>query len=84
MKTPFLRAVLAIAGKDLRAELRSRQLLAAMGLFFAVVGRHMGIIGICLAVGVGEFSQFAIAHVCAGPSRERSPGKSGALWRARY
>src|SRR5258708_30319203 len=33
MKTPFLRAVLAIAGKDLRAELRSRQLLAAMGLF---------------------------------------------------
>jgi heme exporter protein B len=33
MKTPFVRAVLAIAGKDLRAELRSRQLLAAMGLF---------------------------------------------------
>lgn len=31
--TPFLKAVLAIAGKDLRAELRSRQLISAMGLF---------------------------------------------------
>jgi heme exporter protein B len=31
--TPFVRAVLIIAGKDLRAELRSRQLLAAMALF---------------------------------------------------
>jgi heme exporter protein B len=30
---PFFRAVLVIAGKDLRAELRSRQLIAAMGLF---------------------------------------------------
>ncbi|MEP7289850.1 MAG: heme exporter protein CcmB [Chloroflexota bacterium] len=31
--TPFLRAVLTIAGKDLRAELRSRQLISAIGLF---------------------------------------------------
>lgn len=31
--TPFLRAVMTIAGKDLRAELRSRQLISAMGLF---------------------------------------------------
>ncbi len=31
--TPFLRAVLAIAGKDLRAELRSRQLISAIVLF---------------------------------------------------
>jgi heme exporter protein B len=31
--TPFLKAVLAIAAKDLRAELRSRQLISAMGLF---------------------------------------------------
>src|SRR5689334_20156364 len=31
--TPFLRAVLTIAGKDLRAELRSRQLLSAIALF---------------------------------------------------
>src|SRR3954468_20695654 len=31
--TPFLRAVLAIAGKDLRAELRSRQLISAIMLF---------------------------------------------------
>ncbi len=31
--TPFFKAVLAIAGKDLRAELRSRQLISAMGLF---------------------------------------------------
>jgi heme exporter protein B len=31
--TPFLHAVLAIAGKDLRAELRSRQLISAIALF---------------------------------------------------
>ena len=31
--TGFLRAALAIAGKDLRAELRSRELLGLMGLF---------------------------------------------------
>src|SRR6266540_10470 len=31
--TPFLRAVLIIAGKDLRAELRSRQLISAIALF---------------------------------------------------
>jgi heme exporter protein B len=31
--TPFLQAVLAIAAKDLRAELRSRQLVSAMALF---------------------------------------------------
>jgi heme exporter protein B len=32
-RTTFLRAVAAIAAKDLRAELRNRQLIAAMGLF---------------------------------------------------
>jgi heme exporter protein B len=32
-RTTFLRAVVAIAAKDLRAELRNRQLIAAMGLF---------------------------------------------------
>ena len=32
-RTTFLRAVAAIATKDLRAELRNRQLIAAMGLF---------------------------------------------------
>src|SRR5215468_6712118 len=32
-RTPFLKAVLIIAGKDLRSELRSRQLISAMGLF---------------------------------------------------
>lgn len=32
-RPPFLRAVLAIAGKDLRAELRSRQLISAVALF---------------------------------------------------
>jgi heme exporter protein B len=31
--TPFVTAVLTIAGKDLRAELRSRQLIASMALF---------------------------------------------------
>ncbi len=31
--TPFVKAVLIIAGKDLRTELRSRQLIAAMALF---------------------------------------------------
>jgi heme exporter protein B len=31
--TPFLRAVIAIAGKDLRAELRSRQMISAISLF---------------------------------------------------
>jgi heme exporter protein B len=31
--TPFVRAVVIIAGKDLRAELRSRQLITAMALF---------------------------------------------------
>src|SRR5258708_39487564 len=31
--TPFLQAVIAIAGKDLRAELRNRQLISAVGLF---------------------------------------------------
>ena len=31
--TPLIRAILTIAGKDLRAELRSRQLIGAMGLF---------------------------------------------------
>lgn len=33
MKTPFAAAVLAIAGKDLRAELRSREVLMVMALF---------------------------------------------------
>ena len=33
MKTPFLRAVLTIVRKDLRAELRSRELISSMGLF---------------------------------------------------
>lgn len=33
MKTPFLKTVLSIAGKDLRAELRSRELVSSMGLF---------------------------------------------------
>ncbi len=33
MKTPFVKAALAIAWKDLRAELRSRQLISAMALF---------------------------------------------------
>lgn len=33
MKTGFFRAILTIAAKDLRAELRSRQLISAMGLF---------------------------------------------------
>ncbi len=33
MKTSFAAAVLAIAGKDLRAELRSREVLMAMALF---------------------------------------------------
>ena len=32
-QTPFLRAAIAIALKDLRAELRNRQLVGAMGLF---------------------------------------------------
>jgi heme exporter protein B len=32
-QTPFLAAVFAIAGKDLRAELRSRQLISAVALF---------------------------------------------------
>jgi O-antigen/teichoic acid export membrane protein len=45
--------------------------LAAMGLFFAFVGRHLGMLGICLSVLVGEFSQFIISHICAGASRER-------------
>lgn len=45
--------------------------LAAMGAFFAVVGRHMGMVGVCLAVVVGEFAQFVIAYWCAGPQRER-------------
>ncbi len=31
--TPFLQAVIAIATKDLRAELRNRQLISAVGLF---------------------------------------------------
>jgi heme exporter protein B len=33
MKTPFLDAVLSIVRKDLRAELRSRELVSTMGLF---------------------------------------------------
>lgn len=33
MKTPFLRAVLAVIRKDLQAELRSRELVSSMGLF---------------------------------------------------
>lgn len=33
MKTPFLKTVLSIARKDLRAELRSRELVSSMGLF---------------------------------------------------
>lgn len=33
MKTPFLSVMLAIVSKDLRAELRSRELVATMGLF---------------------------------------------------
>jgi heme exporter protein B len=33
MKTPFLRTVLTIVRKDLRAELRSRELVSSMGLF---------------------------------------------------
>ncbi|MEZ4670201.1 MAG: heme exporter protein CcmB [Anaerolineae bacterium] len=33
MKTPFFFSVLAIAAKDLRAELRSRELVSSMGLF---------------------------------------------------
>lgn len=33
MKTPFIRTVLTIVRKDLRAELRSRELLSTMGLF---------------------------------------------------
>lgn len=33
MKTPFLKAVLAIVRKDLRTELRSRELISSMGLF---------------------------------------------------
>jgi len=33
MKTPFLRAVLAIARKDVQTELRSRELVSAMALF---------------------------------------------------
>ena len=33
MKTPFLRVVFAIVSKDLRAELRSRELISAMVLF---------------------------------------------------
>jgi O-antigen/teichoic acid export membrane protein len=45
--------------------------LAAMGLSFALVGRHLGVAGVCLAVLVGEFSQFTISHLCAGGSRER-------------
>lgn len=32
-RTPFLRAVIAIAAKDLRTEFRSRLLISAMGLF---------------------------------------------------
>lgn len=32
-RTPFLKAVLTIAGKDLRSEIRSRQLISAMALF---------------------------------------------------
>src|SRR5260221_8726094 len=31
--TPFFKAVIAIATKDLRAELRNRQLISAVGLF---------------------------------------------------
>lgn len=33
MKTPFMTAVLSIVRKDLRAELRSRELLSLMGMF---------------------------------------------------
>lgn len=33
LTTPFFKAVMAIAGKDLRAELRSRQLISAIALF---------------------------------------------------
>ncbi len=33
MKTPFRTAVLAIVGKDLRAEIRSRELLSVMAIF---------------------------------------------------
>src|SRR5689334_10779131 len=33
MKTPFLQAVLSIVRKDLRMELRSRELVSSMGLF---------------------------------------------------
>ncbi len=33
MKTPFLRTVIAIVRKDLRAELRSRELISSMALF---------------------------------------------------
>lgn len=33
MKTPFFKAVLAIVRKDLRTELRSRELISSMGLF---------------------------------------------------
>lgn len=33
MKTPFIRVMIAIAAKDFRAELRSRELVATMGLF---------------------------------------------------
>src|SRR4029077_9070847 len=33
MKTPFLRTVLAVVRKDLRAELRSRELISSMALF---------------------------------------------------
>jgi heme exporter protein B len=33
MKTPFLKAVLSIVRKDLRTELRSRELISSMGLF---------------------------------------------------
>ena len=33
MKTPFLRTVLSIVQKDLRGELRSRELVGSMGLF---------------------------------------------------
>jgi heme exporter protein B len=33
MKTPFLRTVMAVVQKDLRAELRSRELISSMALF---------------------------------------------------
>jgi O-antigen/teichoic acid export membrane protein len=44
--------------------------LAGMALFFFTVGRQLGMAGICLTVGVGEFGQFAAAYVAAAGCRE--------------